>query len=189
MTMAVEPPEPALTDGVVTVRPWGEPGDAEAIVAACNDQAIAKFLDMIPQPYTRSDAETYLEACRIGWRDGTFANFAVVVDGRAVGSIGVRWKNPDDGIAEVGYWVANEARGKGVCTRALRLVAAWALARPGMARLQLRADEENVPSKRVAENAGFTREGVLRSSHYNPRLDRRVDFVMYSLLPGELAQS
>jgi RimJ/RimL family protein N-acetyltransferase len=186
MTMDVSPPEPPLTDGVVTVRPWGEPGDADAIVAACNDRAIAEFLDMIPQPYTRSDAETYLEACRIGWRDGANANFAIVVAGMAVGSIGVRWIEPNQGVAEVGYWVARDARGKGVCTRALRLVSAWVLARPGMARLQLRADEKNVASKRVAENAGFTREGVLRSSHYNPRLDRRVDFVMYSLLPGEL---
>lgn len=189
MTMDVSPPEPPLTDGVVTVRPWGEPGDAEAIEAACNDRAIAEFLDAIPQPYTRSDAHAYLEACRIGWRDGTFANFAVVLDGRAVGSIGVRWLEPDQGVAEVGYWVAPDARGQGVCTRALRLVSTWVLARPGMARLQLRADEENVASNRVAENAGFTREGVLRSSHYNPRLDRRVDFVMHSLLRDELTQS
>lgn len=186
MTMTVEPPEPPLTDGVVTVRPWGEPGDAEAIVAACNDRAIAEFLDMIPQPYTRSDAQTYLEACRIGWRDGANANFAIVVDGEAVGSIGVRWIDPAQGVAEVGYWVAAQARGKHVCTRALKLVSAWVFARPGMARLQLRADEENAASKKVAENAGFIREGVLRSSRYNARLDRRVDFVMYSLLRDEL---
>jgi RimJ/RimL family protein N-acetyltransferase len=189
MTMDVSPPDPPLTDGVVTVRPWGEPGDAEAIVAACNDRAIAEFLDAIPQPYTRSDAETYLEMCGVGWRDGTMTNFAIVVDDQAVGSIGVRWIEPDQGVAEVGYWVAPEARGRRVCTRALKLVSGWVLARPGTARLQLRADEENVASNRVAENAGFTREGVLRSSHYNPRLDRRVDFVMYSLLPGELRQS
>jgi RimJ/RimL family protein N-acetyltransferase len=189
MAMAVRPPEPPLSDEVVTLRPWGEEGDVEAIIAACNDRAIAEFLDMIPQPYTQSDAHAYLEACRIGWREGTTANFAVVVSSEAVGSIGVRWVDPDQGVAEVGYWVASKARGKGVGTRALKLVSGWVLDRPGIARLQLRADEENVASRRVAENAGFTREGVLRSSHYNRRLDRRVDFVMYSLLPGEPPQS
>lgn len=183
--MDVSPPEPPLTDGLVTLRPWGEEGDVEALVAACNDQAIAEFLDAIPQPYTRSDAETYLEMCRVGWRDGTMANFAIVVDGIAVGSIGVRWVEPDQGVAEVGYWVAPEARGRGLCTRAVRLASAWALDQDA-ARLQLRADVRNEPSNRVAENAGFTREGVLRSSRYNPRLDRRVDFAMWSLLPGEL---
>ena len=189
MTMTVEPPEPALTDGVVTVRTWGEPGDADAIVAACNDQAIAEFLDMIPQPYTTSDADAYLDICQVGWRDGTFSNFAVVIDCQAVGSIGVRWKDPGDGVAEVGYWVAADARGTGVCTRALRLVASWVLTRPGMARLELRAAEENLASQRVADKAGFTREGVLRSSHYNARLGRRIDWAMFSLLRDELPQS
>ncbi len=58
-----------------------------------------------------------------------------------------------------------------------------------MERLQLRADEENEPSNRVAQKAGFQREGVLRSSHYNPRLDRRVDFVLYSLLRREMCSA
>jgi RimJ/RimL family protein N-acetyltransferase len=55
-----------------------------------------------------------------------------------------------------------------------------------MERLQLRADEDNAPSNRVALKAGFQREGVLRSSRYNPRLDRRVNFVLYSLLRREI---
>lgn len=186
MPMDVRPPDPPLTDGVVTVRPWGQDGDVQALVAACNDPAIATFLDHIPQPYTRRDAATYLDISRNGWRDGSIMNFAVLVEGSAVGSVGVRMVEHELGVAEIGYWVAAQARGRGVCTRAVRLVSRWVLERPGMARLQLRADDENVASNRVAQNAGFTREGVLRSSHYNPRLGRRVDFVMYSLLPGEL---
>ena len=98
-----------------------------------------------------------------------------------------RWVEPDQGVAEVGYWVAAEARGRGLCTRAVRLVSRWVLADCGGERLQLRADEQNVASRKVAENAGFTQEGILRSSRYNARLGRRVDFVMYSLLPGELS--
>jgi RimJ/RimL family protein N-acetyltransferase len=186
MTMAVRPPEPPLSDDLVTLRPWGEEGDVEAIVAACNDPAIAEFLEMIPSPYRAEDAREYIARTQEGWEAGTTSNFAVVVEDAAVGSIGVRWLEPDQGVAEVGYWVAPETRGRGVCTRAVRLVSRWVLEVRGIERLQLRADEKNVASNRVAEKAGFTREGVLRSSRYNPRLGRRVDFVMYSLLPGEL---
>jgi RimJ/RimL family protein N-acetyltransferase len=57
-----------------------------------------------------------------------------------------------------------------------------------MSRLQLRADQRNVASLRVAESAGFRREGVLRSVRFNPRQGRRVDFVMYSLLAEELTE-
>lgn len=186
MRMSVAAPDPPLTDGVVTLRPWGEAGDVEALVEACNDRAIAEFLDMIPSPYTDDDARDYIERTQQGWAEGKTSNFAMLVDGAAVGSIGVHWFEPDQGVAEVGYWVAPQARGRGVCTRALRLVSRWVLERPGMARLQLRADEENRSSRKVAENAGFTQEGILRSSRFNPRLDRRINFVMYSLLSGEL---
>jgi RimJ/RimL family protein N-acetyltransferase len=56
----------------------------------------------------------------------------------------------------------------------------------GCERLQLRADAENEPSQRVAERVGFTREGIQRSARYNPRLERRMNFVVFSLLPGEI---
>lgn len=189
MGMAISPPEPPLSDGVVTLRPWGERGDVEAITAACNDRAIAEFLDLIPSPYTANDARFYIDQCRQGWAEGTTTNFAITEarTGEAIGSIGVRWAEPEQGVAEVGYWVAPQARGRGVCTTALRLVSRWLIADHGMERVQLRADEQNAASRKVAEKAGFTQEGVLRSSRYNPRLKRRVDFVMYSLLPGELA--
>lgn len=186
MPMGITAPDPPLSDGVVTLRPWGKEGDVEAITAACNDRAIAEFLDMIPSPYTEHDARDYIERTRQGWAEGTTSNFAVLVEGAAVGSIGVHWLEPDQGMAEVGYWVAPQTRGQRVCTRAVRLVSRWVLERPGMERLQLRADEENAASRKVAENAGFTQEGILRSSRYNPRLGRRIDFVMYSLLRAEL---
>jgi RimJ/RimL family protein N-acetyltransferase len=188
MGMAIPPPDPPLSDGPVALRPWGEPGDVEAITAACNDRAIAEFLDLIPSPYTENDARFYIDQCRQGWAEGTTTNFAITdaESGEAVGSIGVRWAEPDQGVCEVGYWVAPQARGRGVCTTALRLVSRWLIADHGMQRVQLRADEQNVASRKVAENAGFTQEGVLRSSRWNPRLGRRVDFVMYSLLPDEL---
>jgi RimJ/RimL family protein N-acetyltransferase len=102
-----------------------------------------------------------------------------------VGSIGVRWNDTGD-VGEIGYWLRAEARRGGLMTRALVLVSHWALARDGTARLQLRADVENVPSRRVAEKAGYTLEGVLRSAHWNARIGRRQDWALYSLLPGEL---
>jgi RimJ/RimL family protein N-acetyltransferase len=187
MTMPIRPPQPPLSDGVVTLRQWGEKGDVAAITAACNDSAIAEFLDLLPSPYTEADARVYIAHCREGWADGTMTNFAIASEnGDAIGSIGVRWLEPDLGVAEVGYWVAPDARGNGVCTRALRLVSRWVLEDCGIERLQLRADELNPASRKVAENAGFTEEGILRSSRFNPRQGRRVDFVMYSLLRDEL---
>ena len=87
--------------------------------------------------------------------------------------------------AEIGYWVKAEARGCGVATRALRLVSRYALEQEKRPRVQLTAEPENVGSQRVAEKAGFRREGVLRA--WMEFKGRRRDAVMYSLLPQDLA--
>lgn len=148
------------------------------------------FLDRVPQPYTREDAVAYIRHCEESWRSGGNSNFAVLVDGIAepVGSIGVHWQDKiDDGIAEIGYWMGAAARGRGATTAGVRLAARWAFAaEPKLERLQLRADPENAPSNRVAEKAGFVREGVLRSVHWNARASRRIDYVVWSLLRNEV---
>jgi RimJ/RimL family protein N-acetyltransferase len=182
-------PDPPLSDGVVTLRPWSRE-DVDPLVACLDgEEDIVRWLDAIPQPYHEAEANSWIEQASSGWRDGTAAPFAVTdaVSGDLVGSVGVGWVGDrEERVGEVGYWMRQEQRGRGLTTRAVRLVSRWALQELGCERLQLRADADNVPSQRVAEKAGFTREGVLRSVHFNPRLGRRVDFVMFSLLPGEL---
>jgi RimJ/RimL family protein N-acetyltransferase len=188
IAMRLAPPEPRLADEVVMLRPW-RADDAPVLAAALDgDPEITRWLDQIPQPFGLDRAREYLAACRRGWEEGAGASFAVLdaADGHVLGSLGIRLAGLPDGVAEARFWTAREARGRGVATRGLQLVARWILGHEGIERLQLRTEALNVPSQRVAETAGFTREGVLRSLHYNPRLGRRVDFVMFSLLPGEL---
>jgi RimJ/RimL family protein N-acetyltransferase len=179
----------AVVADEVTLRPWSA-DDTGALIQRINDPEVAIFLDMVPQPYTPEDAREWLAITAEGWRAGTAATFAIHAKGieGAAGGIGVRFLGElEEGSAEVGYWVGAEARGQGVATAATVAVARWAFeAAPGLARLQLRADVDNVASNRVAEKAGFTREGVLRAQRFNVRLGRRVDFVMWSLLREEL---
>jgi RimJ/RimL family protein N-acetyltransferase len=178
----------SLSDGVVTLRPWRDE-DAPALAQRINDPRVAEFMDGVPQPYTLSDAQEFIGRSHEGWLAGGTTNFAIFVDGieGATGGLGVLWQERANGVAEIGYWTAAEARGRGVATTATRIAARWAFeVAPDLERVQLRADEENAASNRVAEKAGFTREGVLRSSRFNARLGRRVDFVIWSLLRSEV---
>jgi RimJ/RimL family protein N-acetyltransferase len=180
-------PDPPLDDGVVRLRPWSKADVPALIECVDGDEEIARWLDAVPQPYREAEAQAWVEQATSWWHDGSSAPFAVTESetGRVLGSVGFGWIG-DQRNGEVGYWMRRDARGRGLTTRALHLVSRWALDELGCARLQLRADLLNLPSQRVAEKAGFTREGVLRSVHFNPRQNRRVDFVMFSLLPGEL---
>ena len=185
--MDVAPPEPPLSDGTVTLRPWRQDDADELVEALDGDEEIARWLDSIPQPYTDVDAHAWLSQTGKSWSEGAGCPFAVVdaANGRLLGGIGVRWNDRVNQIGEVGYWARADVRSQGVTTRALRLLADWALDAAGCERLMLRADTENVPSQRVAERAGFVREGVERSARFSPRQGRRVDFVVYSRLPTD----
>jgi RimJ/RimL family protein N-acetyltransferase len=182
-------PDPPLSDGVVTLRPWGRQDVDDLIACLDGEDEIVLWLDAIPQPYREAEANAWIEHAAAAWRDATSAPFAVTdrTSGQLIGSVGVGWVGDEEQrVGEVGYWMRKELRGRGLTTRAVLLASRWALRELGCERLQLRADRDNVPSQRVAEKAGFTREGVLRSVHFNARRNRRVDFVMFSLLPGEL---
>jgi RimJ/RimL family protein N-acetyltransferase len=178
-TMAKAPQPEPMSDGLVALRSWQE-DDAPAIVSCLDgDAEIAGWLDQVPQPYTVEHALGYIRA------EGE-EKYAVTdaATAEVLGSIGLTWNATRD-VVEIGYWLRACARGRGLTTRALTLVTRHAV-EAGAARVQLRADVENVPSRRVAEKAGFTLEGILRSAHWNPRLGRRQDWAMYSLLPPEL---
>jgi RimJ/RimL family protein N-acetyltransferase len=168
---------PSLADEVVRLRPWRE-DDVAALVKALTDPEISLWIDRIPFPYTESDGRAFV---------GSSPGFAVTdLAGEVLGACGVEWSDPGQGVAMVGYWLRPEARGRGAATAATRLVARWVLGELGFERLELRADPHNVASCRVAEWAGFTLEGTLRSVRYNARRKRRIDLRVYSLLRDEL---
>jgi RimJ/RimL family protein N-acetyltransferase len=181
----VAPPEQPLTDGVVTLRQW-EIADVPALVDAIDgDPEISSFLELIPQPYREAEARTWVDAAAAMWRDRIASPFAVLAGDAVVGGAGINWIERDDAVGDIGYWLRRDARRRGYTTRAVLLIARWAFAL-GCERLQIRADTENEASMRVAERAGFQREGVLRSIRFNPRLGRRMNFALYSLLPDEI---
>ena len=132
-----------------------------------------------------AEARANLERADASWREGTWAVFrAVDADtDQVVGGVNLRMAGNE--TAEVSYFLRAFARGRGLATRGVRLVARWAFEELGIERIELRAHSENNASIRVAERAGFTREGIERASRAWPD-GARFDSILFSLLPGEL---
>ena len=169
-------PDPPLTDGVVTLRPPDEK-DLSAIERGILDPDVIRRFGR-----QHLQASEVLELNRTRWLDGSGATFAICEPNDDCA--GHAWVNfSHDGRGSVGYWLLPQARGKGLATRSVRLLSRWALRDLGLARLQLLTEPANRPSQMVAERSGFHREGVLRS--YADIDDRRVDYVVFSLLPGD----
>ena len=173
-----------LREGDVLLRDW-RLDDVDAIAAACSDPEIPRWIPWVPVPYAREHAEAYVEQC-LDAGDGRypFAIADAAAGGEVLGSIDLRL-NSEGYRGHVGYWVAAPARGRGICTRALRVLSRWAFEELDLQRMELITDPANLASQRVAEKVGYRREGVLRAHLRHP--DGRIrDSVLFSLLPGEL---
>jgi hypothetical protein len=109
----------------------------------------------------------------------TKTRLAAVLGGASIYEI-----NLERGSAALGYWLAPRARGRGVASCAVRLLAQWGFTKLGLARIELTCGPDNKASQRVAGRCGFVHEGVMRS--HTPFKGARRDTVIFSLLPGEL---
>jgi RimJ/RimL family protein N-acetyltransferase len=173
-------PDPALTGPRFVLRPFVVADFAPAR-ALEQDPAAARWVPPLPA----GDADgvlAFYERCR---EDGDLLHL-VIADPESGDYLGETMLAPSDHrVAEVGCCVVPAARGAGIATGALRVLTDWAFDELGLARVQVFVGVENVAAYRLAEAAGFRREGTLRG--YWEENGRRLDAVILARLPGDQA--
>ncbi|MGZ4437064.1 MAG: GNAT family N-acetyltransferase [Nocardioidaceae bacterium] len=153
---------PVLTDGTVTLRAH-RLEDAPAVVEQCTDPVSIRWTT-VPQPYTLADAEGFItERVPAAWatRGWVFAVEAPDDDGtpRFCGTVELR--DEGDGRAEVAYGSHPWARGRGIITRAVRLLLDWGFDERGLQTVVWWANRGNWASRRLAWRLGFSCDGTV----------------------------
>jgi RimJ/RimL family protein N-acetyltransferase len=177
-------PADPLVDGPTALRPWRD-SDLASLVTACRDAEIVRWT-RVPARYGEIDARAFLLQRYEAVATGVSAPLAIVAtddQDHLLGSVSLMRIAGEHARAEVGYWLAREARGQGHATRAVRLICDWGFESLALERIDLLAGTENSASQLVAERSGFTREGLLRS--YMQGKGERQDMVAFGLLVGE----
>ncbi len=160
-----------LRDGDISVRAVAS-GDVEGIHGAISsDESISRWT-RIPWPYSLRHAEEFVAGSDRGWATGSDAPCVIVADDdeSILGGIGLHRIGaaptarssylPD----EVGYWLAIEARGRGIATRALTIFTRWALVDLGRPFLNLQTKAGNVASQHLASRVGYRFVGSVRAT-------------------------
>ncbi|HTU74222.1 MAG TPA: GNAT family N-acetyltransferase [Trebonia sp.] len=173
-------PEVKISSDRLDIREFG-PHDAARVESVLGLEALAPGAPSRPEGI----AGWLADGVHAPRRAGTGVHLMMLdrAAGRIVGSISLFHADWEVRSAEIGYGVRGDVRGKGYATEALTAVSRWALASGGIQRAWLTANTDNVASVRVAQKAGFTREGTLRRASLED--DGLHDLALFSLLNDE----
>jgi RimJ/RimL family protein N-acetyltransferase len=139
-----------------------EPTDTPDLLAAFADEDIARWN---PGPAGPETAAEFM-AGRNDWSEGDHASWAVADSAdRLIGSVSLHKIDPDQGDAEIGYWIAPWARRQGHGAGAVAAASRFAFEKLGLHRVYLYHAVDNPGSCGVARASGFVQEGTLRQSY------------------------
>ena len=177
-----------MSDGFI-VRPLAT-GDASALHAAVR-ASIASLSHWFPwahADYALPDAEARIAHCTAARARGEEFAFGIFAgDGELLGCVGLNQVNRAHRSANLGYWIGEVHRGRGLATDTAAQVAAIGFGELGLVRIEIVTLPGNAASQRVAGKLGATREGEFRN-----RLVVRgeaVDAVVFSLVPRDLERA
>ncbi len=174
--------QPTITGDDLVLRPF-EPSDAPWLVSVYEDPEIQRW--HLRRFDSTDEAEQWIDETHTEWAAETDGQWLVAdaTDGTPLGRMGLRDISLTGGTAEIGYWVAREARGRGVARRALIALTRWAAGELGLHRLIVTHSTENPASCRVAAAAGYTVEGTqIRQQRH---LDGWHDKHLHSFIAGD----
>jgi RimJ/RimL family protein N-acetyltransferase len=158
---------PILIDAEADVRlRAARRGDLPAIVEQCRDLEMIRWTTVPTPPdgYQLRDAEEYLALTAAGWTSGQRLGWIIETPREGgpgfCGSINLDLEG--DRVAEVGFGLHPQARGRSIMTVALQLVCDYGFEVAGLRLIRWRAMVGNWASRRVAAKVGFVFDGSVR---------------------------
>ena len=184
MSKPLQLPDPPISLTGFRLRPWAT-DDLPALVAAWRDPEMHRWMPEEANPFEAEQARAFIDGAATDLTGGTSVAVAIA-DARtdqAVGSLTLHVWGPRHW--NIGYWVVAEQRQHGLATEAVTKFCRWAFsANPMLERLSLYTLPGNEPSQKVAERAGFRREGLLR--RWGEVNGEQLDWIMFSLIREDL---
>ena len=165
-----------------TLREWRLSDAASLAENANNINIWNNVWDYFPYPYSEEDGKQFIKI--VLSKPKPVADFAIVVDEKAVGGIGIVLKNDVERIgAEIGYWLGENYRNKGIMTKAVREMIEYVFLNFPLQKIYAPIFDFNIASQKVLQKAGFEQEAILKQAAI--KNDKIIDLHYYSLLKSQ----
>lgn len=154
-----------IADGLC-IRPFRRQDAAPFAAAALESVAtVGAWLPWCHAEYSLADAKQWVQACARNLAAGTAFSMGIFSEDEQVllGGIGINQINREHNFGQIGYWIRQSQQGRQIAPRAVRMIAGFGFDVLHLTRLEIVVQEGNHGSRRVAEKAGATFEGLLKN--------------------------
>ena len=175
-----------ITDSVL-LRPFRD-DDVSRLYEAVRESIaeVSPWLSWCHREYSIEESREFISSRARTAASEEWYSFGVFEEDteRFLGGVGLNFINQVHRIGNLGYWVRTSAAGRGIATKAARLMARFAFEQLALHRVEILAAVPNLASQRVAQKVGAVREGVLRNRLFIGGESQ--DAVLFSLIPEDL---
>lgn len=128
----------------------------------------SEMMEHIYTPYTLKEASQQFNAFSAPWDKNSngWLSFSIelLLSGEKVGNIGLKIKDHELKIGEVGFMVKKSAQGKGIASEALSLIKRFAFTELKLNKLEATCSTANKASFLLLEKHGFIKEEELKNN-------------------------
>jgi ribosomal-protein-serine acetyltransferase len=160
---------------------------AEAMFAQVdrNRKHLEKWLPWTEFTNKVEDSLKYLFDKEESTKLGKKVEYGIYLKNIYIENIGIFDISEDDKSAEIGYWLSADYGKNGYMSEAVRIIEKEFFINHNLNRLQIKCDEENTASSRVAKKCNFKLEGLLREDKYSKYFNKLKNTLVFSKLKSE----
>lgn len=179
--------QPIIVNAQVVLRPPQQQW-AKGIYQIIDHQReyLGKWLPWVDKTTSVEHIRTFLRESILFNAGGQRLTTFIFYKDRLVGSIGFVRLDKTHKTGEIGYWLSQEAQGRGIVTQSCKGLSDYGFRHLGLQRAEIRVLVGNERSMPIPERAGFRYEGTLRSSAYLRQ--RPYDVNLFAMIRSDWAQ-
>lgn len=159
--------------------------DAEELSALVNENSdyLRKWLPWVDATKTADDTKVFIKQSRKRFADNNGYDGLIFLENKLVGVIGYHQIDWPSKKTALGYWISENAQGKGLVTRAVRAFLDYGFDSLELNRIEIRCAGSNKSSRAIPERLGFTHEAICRDGE--KLHDRFEDSLVFGMLAEE----
>ncbi|WP_316802038.1 GNAT family protein [Pedobacter nototheniae] len=160
-------------------------GHAESLFRSIDENRshLSRFLSWVAHMKSVEDARNYIKTCNQLHNEAKEVSFVIIDAGKVVGRIGLHHISALNKTAAIGYWLEEQAVGKGIIINSCKKLIDYGFDVLGLNRIEIKAATQNLKSQAVPQKLNFVKEGILRQAEIAN--NQFLDLIVYSILKAE----